>query len=100
MFIFDSNKSILLSHEPCTWSEFYKLRPLPLLENFEEISGKFTGKLIQSSIGEFWCVIQAVLLENSSRPYMTLYDSYMVSVKKIEGMSFPVKRPPIVHNVL
>ena len=27
---------------------------------------RFTGKLIQSSIGEFWGVTQAVLLENSS----------------------------------
>ena len=28
---------------------------------------RFTGKLIQSSIGEFWGVTQAVLLENSSK---------------------------------
>ena len=28
--------------------------------------GRFTGKLIQSSIGEFWGVTQTVLLENSS----------------------------------
>ena len=27
----------------------------------------FSGKLIQSSIGEFWGVTQAVLLENSSK---------------------------------
>ena len=28
---------------------------------------RFTGKLIQSSNGEFWGVTQAVLLENSSK---------------------------------
>ena len=28
---------------------------------------RFTGKLIQSSIGEFWGMTQAVLLENSSK---------------------------------
>ena len=33
----------------------------------------FTGKLIQSSIGEFWGVKQAVFLENSSRPNVTYH---------------------------
>ena len=78
---------------------------------------RFTGKLIQSSVWEFWGVTQAVLLENSSKRKHLVennisrilgchtghftgkliqtkcYISYMVSVKKFEWMSFPVKRP-------
>ena len=34
---------------------------------------RFTGKLIQSSTGEFWGVTEAVLLENSSRPDVTYH---------------------------
>ena len=51
---------------------------------------RFTGKLIQSSIGEFWA---------SHRPYywkthpdQMLFIIYGFS-QKIEWMSFPVKRP-------
>ena len=54
---------------------------------------RFTGKLIQSSIREFQGVWQAVLLEDSSRPNVICHISLMVSVKKFEWMSFPVKRP-------
>ena len=32
-----------------------------------------TGKLIQSSIGEFWGMTQTVLLENSSRPFFKVF---------------------------
>ena len=50
---------------------------------------RFTGKLIQSSIGEFRGMAQVILLENSYRPFVT-YDMvyiipYMVSVKKSHG---------------
>ena len=40
------------------------------LGNFRD---RFTGKLIQLSIGEFWGATQAVLLENSSRPNVTYH---------------------------
>ena len=70
---------------------------------------RFTGKLIQSSIGEFWGVTETVLLENSSiRKYLVennilrilgrhtgrftgkliqtkCYISCMVSVKHLNG---------------
>ena len=37
---------------------------------------RFTGKLIQSSIGEFWGVTRAVLLENSSRPFFKAFVNF------------------------
>ena len=38
---------------------------------------RFTGKLIQSSIGEFWGVTQAVIMENSSSPNVTYHMCYI-----------------------
>ena len=63
---------------------FMNLKTRKFLENFWD---RFAGKLIQSSIGEFWGVTRAVLLENSSRPFFKSFFSflnfigYKVSVK-------------------
>jgi len=48
---------------------------------------RLNGKLIQSSIGEFWGVTRAVILKNSSRP------SFKVLIHYFLWMSFQVKRP-------
>ena len=41
--------------------------PIQFFQNPGREQDRFTGKLIQLSIGEFWGVTQAVLLENSSK---------------------------------
>ena len=75
--------------QPSLW----RLQVLTLIGKFlGNFWDRFTGKLIQPSIGEFWGVTQAVLVENSSWPNVTYHIWYMVSVKKCEWMSFPVKR--------
>ena len=48
---------------------------------------RFTGKLIQSPIGEFWGVTQAILLEN----YYVTPQNW--NFEKKNWMIFPVKRP-------
>ena len=53
---------------------YHNPQPFTLIGKFlGHFWGRFAGKLIQSSIGEFWGVTQAVLLENSSRPNVTYH---------------------------
>ena len=47
--------------------------PIQFFEKPGRELGRFAGKLIQSSIEEFWGVTQAVFLENSSRLNVTYH---------------------------